>query len=300
MISPSNTYPGLTVSRPVLPAPDGYRGEPGLYYPTGGRNYARVVARDDLPSAGLAMLAKQLRLRRVYVLEDGHPISRILYAQSFRRAARRLGVPIAGSTRYDPTAEGFAPLAEKVARSGADGVLLGGSVFDGGDRVVKALRARLGRRLEIMVGDITFLPVRFALDLAGPAAHGVYVASTDIEGGQGSLRTSSRRFLRDFVGGEFATPQQYVNHAADATELVLNAIARSDGTRASVLDEIRKTRVRNGLLGDYRLDRNGDITPAPVLILRMTGRRRLEAPLSDALDGAAIDRLLHVPAGLTR
>ena len=91
MISPSNTYPGLTVRRSVLPAPDGYRGEPAAYYPTGERNYARVVARDDLPSAALAMLAKQLRLKGVYVLDDAHPVGRIIYAQSFRRAARRLG-----------------------------------------------------------------------------------------------------------------------------------------------------------------------------------------------------------------
>src|SRR4029079_5706999 len=162
----------------------------------------------------------------------------------------------------------------------ADGVLLGGSVFDGGDRVVKALRARLGDRLKIMVGDITFLPVPFVVELAGPAARGLYVATSDIEAGQGDLKPSARRFLRDFVGGQFGTPQQYVNHAGEATEVVLAAIARSDGTRASVLEEMRKTRVRNGLLGDYRLDRNGDITPAPVLILRITGRTRAGDVLS--------------------
>ena len=94
-------------------------------------------------------------------------------------------------------------------------------MFDGGDRVVKALRARMGRRLKIMVGDITFLPVPFVVDLAGPAARGLYLATSDIEGGQGDLKPSARRFLRDFVGGEFGTPQQYVNHAADATEVVL-------------------------------------------------------------------------------
>jgi branched-chain amino acid transport system substrate-binding protein len=42
MISPCNTYPGLT--KPVPWAPD----EPEVYYPTGVRNYARTVLTDDL------------------------------------------------------------------------------------------------------------------------------------------------------------------------------------------------------------------------------------------------------------
>ena len=42
MVSPANTYVGLTHAGPGTAA-----GEPGKYYPTGHRNYARVVAADD-------------------------------------------------------------------------------------------------------------------------------------------------------------------------------------------------------------------------------------------------------------
>ncbi len=59
--------------------------------------------------------------------------------------------------------------------------------------------------------------------------------------------------------------------AAQTAELVLQAIARSDGTRASVLEELKASRVRDGLLGSFRFDRNGDVTPATVPILRITG-----------------------------
>ena len=45
MISPANTYPGLT--KPGKGEP----GEPGVYYPTGVRNYTRVVPADDLQGA---------------------------------------------------------------------------------------------------------------------------------------------------------------------------------------------------------------------------------------------------------
>ncbi len=60
-------------------------------------------------------------------------------------------------------------------------------------------------------------------------------------------------------------------HAAQAAEVVLAAIARSDGTRASVLRELQATRVRGGILGTFRFDRNGDITPAKLAVLRVTG-----------------------------
>ena len=44
-------------------------------------------------------------------------------------------------------------VADRVARSGADGVFLGGTPFTGGDKVTKALRARLGKSFPIIVTD---------------------------------------------------------------------------------------------------------------------------------------------------
>ena len=48
-------------------------------------------------------------------------------------------------------------------------MLLGAFVFDGGDRLLKALRARLGPRVTIMATD-GFQPIPDLLDLAGRAA----------------------------------------------------------------------------------------------------------------------------------
>src|SRR4029077_10157448 len=53
MVSPANTYPGLTLSGPGT-AP----GEPRVYYPTGKRNYARVVWTDRFQGAADAIFAK--------------------------------------------------------------------------------------------------------------------------------------------------------------------------------------------------------------------------------------------------
>ena len=78
------------------------------------------------------------------------------------------------------------------------------------------------------------------------------------------------------------------------------AIARSDGTRASVLGEIQAIRVRGGILGSFRFDRNGDITPAKVTVLRVTGDTSPRAPQSPGYRGATVDRVLEVPTSPPR
>ena len=77
--------------------------------------------------------------------------------------------------------------------------------------------------------------------------------------------------------------------AAQATETVLAAIARSDGTRASVLDELQNTREQDSILGDFAFDPYGDITPAQFTVLRVTGTR--SRPASNLI----VDRVIAVP-----
>ena len=49
-------------------------------------------------------------------------------------------------------------------------------------------------------------------------------------------------------------------HIADATGLLLDAIARSGATREGVRDGVMSSRVDGGLLGDYEIDDQGDTT----------------------------------------
>jgi ABC-type branched-subunit amino acid transport system substrate-binding protein len=51
--------------------------------------------------------------------------------------------------------------------------------------------------------------------------------------------------------------------------VLLDAIARSDGTRASVIAEVFNERVSNGILGSFSFDRNGDTTAGAVTIYRI-------------------------------
>jgi ABC-type branched-subunit amino acid transport system substrate-binding protein/predicted Ser/Thr protein kinase len=290
MISPANTASNLTRGGPLAMG----RGEPQIFYPTGVRNFFRVIPREDLQGVANALLAKRLGLKRVYEL---HPSSgfdfKTAHADPFRRAARRLGLEIAGSRGYDPAAKDQDGLARAVARSRASGVFVAGGVPEGGDRVVKALRARLGSRVKIM-GTEQFAPVGELLKAAGRSARGMYLSAQDVPPSARKLGPAGQRFERDF-----GTPGPYVLPAAQATELVVQAIARSDGTRASVLRELRAAKVDGGILGSFRLDRNGDITPAQIPIYRVTGNTPPEARLYDDFQGAVIDRVLTIPDRLT-
>jgi branched-chain amino acid transport system substrate-binding protein len=294
MISPSNTHSGLTHS-----GPDSERGEPGIYYPTGVRNYVRVTGAADLDGAAGAVLADELRLRRVYVLRSTGGIGDGT-TTPFRRAARRLGITIAGSEIWDPEASSYRSLAERVALARADGVFVGDVLVANGAAVVKALRARLGSEVVLIAGD-AFMPPEGLLAAAGRAAIGMYVTTTAVahEGLSAAGRQFVRKFGRTQPGG-VAPSAIYVTETAQAAEALLAAIARSDGTRASVTEELLALEIENGILGNFSFDRNGDITPALFTVLRITGGRKRAPELSEGFGGAVVDRVVRVPPALAR
>jgi ABC-type branched-subunit amino acid transport system substrate-binding protein len=61
-------------------------------------------------------------------------------------------------------------------------------------------------------------------------------------------------------------------YAAQATEIMLDALARSDGSRASVTRNLLAARVEDGLVGDVRFDDNGDVHPRTYSVARVTRR----------------------------
>ena len=100
------------------------------------------------------------------------------------------------------------------------------------------------------------------------------------------LTPAAQRFVREFG----ARPDELgVLEAAQATETVLAAIARSDGTRASVLNQLQDTREQDSLLGDFTFDPNGDMTPAPFTVLRVAGTRARPA------SRLVVDSVIAVP-----
>src|ERR671922_142218 len=87
---------------------------------------------------------------------------------------------------------------------------------------------------------------------------------------------SGRRFS-DRLGATIGErPYTYSVYAAQATDLLLDAIGRSDGGRASVVRELFAARVQDGILGSFAIDSRGDTTARTVSVYRYTrGRPRL-------------------------
>ena len=289
IVSPFSSYVGLTRAGPGTPP-----GELRSLYPTGRRNFLRVFPADDHEVAALALLAKRLRRAPVYLLDDGDDEYGRLFAGQFEHAASAFGLPIAGRASWKPGAPDYRRLAVRVARSRPRAVFLGGQLDTGGAAVIRALRDQLGDRVAILVPAA--FPPSLLIDQAGSAASGVFVSLTGIAGAD-QLRREGRRFAQTFsatLAGETLEPSAI--YAAQAMEVVLDAIRRSDGTRPSVLQALFETRIRNGLIGTVSFDRNGDIETSPVTILRVEPGARTH-PL---FPGAVVDRVLEVPTGVLR
>jgi branched-chain amino acid transport system substrate-binding protein len=294
MISPSNTHPGLTHR-----APESGPEEPEGYYPTGVRNYFRVTGSNDLDGAAGAVLADELRLKRMFVLRSTDGIGEET-TTPFKRASRKLGITIVGSATWDPEAGSYGSLAARVASAWPDGVFIGDGLWLNGGAVVKALRSRLGSKVVLISGD-AFLPTEELLGAAGRASIGMYVTTTAVA--HEGLSDAGLRFVRDFGRTQpdgVAPSALYVTETAQAAEAMLAAIARSDGRRASVIAELRRLEVENGLLGSFRFDENGDITPTSHTVFRVTGGQKRAPGLPEGLGGAVVDRVVRVPEGLAR
>jgi ABC-type branched-subunit amino acid transport system substrate-binding protein/predicted Ser/Thr protein kinase len=258
-ISASATVVGLTHEGPgTLP------GEPRSYYPRGVRNFARVVAADDVQGAAGALMARRLGVRRLYVLNDQEPYG-IAIAASVRKSARTLGVDIAGTEGYELRDRTFRGLAKRIERSGADGVFLGGVLAMSGPALVRDLRAALGPRVQILAPD-GFAP-QALIQQAGRAAEDVVVNLPVVDPAR--LPAAGRRFIEAFEQAIEGHTAPNSAPAAQATEVLLDAIAASDGTRASVTRNLLRTRVKNGILGSFEFDANGDTTAGGVTMYRI-------------------------------
>jgi DNA-binding SARP family transcriptional activator/ABC-type branched-subunit amino acid transport system substrate-binding protein/sugar lactone lactonase YvrE len=281
IVSPTNSDVGLT--RAALGAP---RGLLRTLHPTGRRTYARLMSPDDAEAAADVQLARQLGARTVFVLDDGGYGRGI--AAYFKREAAELELRVVGSSAWNPHRPRAGALAERVRRSGAEAVFLCGLIDSGVGEVLAAIRRELPASLPVIGCDL-LLPVSLLFEQARPAARGTYVSIKGLVNER--LGTAGKAFLRDFGATQPGARVDIASiYAAQAADLLLDAIARSDGTRASVSSELLRASVQGGLLGSFSIDRNGDPTPTPVTIVRVEHGRGTN--LVASYDGARVDRVI--------
>lgn len=261
MVSPANTYVGLTHGGPGTAA-----GEPGKYYPTGKRNYARVVAADDFQGAADAIYAKSVGVKKVFILNDKEAYG-LGVATNFKNAALKLNIKVVGFTAWDGKASSYEALAVKVKASGAQGVFLGGLICENGGKLIKDMAAG-APSAKIMAPD-GFTPISATVQEGGTAAEGMSVSVAGLP--NTALKGAGAKFIKNFTKADKRAPDPYSVYAAQATEAMIAAIAQSNGSRSDVTKQLFKINLKNSILGTLSFNANGDVTSNPVTIYKVKG-----------------------------
>jgi len=259
MISPANTYVGLTHGGPGTAA-----GEPGKYYPTGKRNYARVVAADDFQGAADALLAKQLKVKKVFILNDKEAYG-LGVATNFRNAAKKLGITVGGFAAWDGKASSYEALAVRIKSSGSQAVFLGGLVCENGGKLIKDIRS--GAPSVKIIAPDGFTPVSAVVQGAGTDANGMTVSVAGLPNEK--LPAGGKQFVKEFTKSVHKAPDPYSVYAAQAAEALVQAIKQSNGARSDVTAQVFNINVKNSILGNVSFNKNGDVTANPVTIYQV-------------------------------
>ena len=253
MVSPANTAVGLTHTG-ASTSP----GEPDKYYPSGDRNYVRVVASDDNQGKIGVQYMKKLGVKKVYILDDKE-----LYGQGvadeMAAAAKDQGLAIAGQEGWDPAQQNYRALMTKIKASGADGIYIGGISTNNGGQLLKDKFAIVGdnKKIPVIVSDGFVLSSLF--DEAGKdKVEGVYGTAPTLP--LEKLGPKGKQFIKDFQAEEGGKNiEVYSIYAAAAAQAFLDAIAKSDGTQADIVQKIKDTNLADSVIGTIKFDDNGDV-----------------------------------------
>jgi branched-chain amino acid transport system substrate-binding protein len=260
MITPANTYPGLTKAVPGVTA----AGEPGIYYPNGYRNYARTVATDDIQGAAGSEWLKSMGKTKVYVLDDtqvyGHGL-----AVSFALHAKNIGMTVLSangtSEGFDAKATDYNAVAQKIKSAGADSIYIGSITGQNTGKLWKDLRAALPGML-IMSGDGVFEKSWY--DGAGSAGNDTYLTFGAI--GPDQLTGAGKTWFDAYKAAHGGTqPASYTAYGNAAATVVLEALKKANtNDRALVLQNVMSTKDLETVVGKLTLNAEGDpITASP-------------------------------------
>ncbi len=231
MVSHANTNPGLT--KPWEP------GEPAKYYPSGKRNYGRVITTDDYQGAAMAQFAAQdLKLKSCYVLNDNQTYGQGV-AKAFADEAAKQGITVLGNTPWDAKQPNYTALFQGIKAKNPDCVYLGGIYDNNGGQLVKDKFAVLGDNTKVkMLGPDGFTGYP-ALDKQ-PESQGMYLSFAGLSTEQlRQLSGAGAKFLDAYKAKYGADPAtNYALYGVAAVQVILAAIAKSDGTRKGVTDAI--------------------------------------------------------------
>lgn len=252
MISPANTWPGLT--KPEKGDP----GEPEIYQPSGEVNYVRMVPTDDLQGPAGAAWAKEMGVKSVYVLDDNEVYGKGI-ATLFIEAAQDLGIEVLGHESIDSKAQEFKPLMATIKGLKPDLIYFGGTTQSKGGQIAKDLVAS-GPACKLMVPDACY--ENAFIDSAGAdnVNDRVFVTFGGLPPDQ--LTGPGKVFVDKYVKAYGKEPEGYAIYGYEAGKVAIEAIRRA---KVKDRDAIRKAALAikdfdQGALGTWSFDEHGDAT----------------------------------------
>jgi branched-chain amino acid transport system substrate-binding protein len=264
MISPANTYIGLT-----KPSPD--PSEPEKYYPSGERNYTRVIVADDEQGQAGALLMQQEGVKSVYIIDDKQTYGKGL-ADELQKSAEKLGIEILGREGIEGSEPNYRSLMNKIKQKNPDAIYFGGIIENGAGQLIKD---KVGAGMSN--DDVAFIGpdgifVDTLLSQAGDAAEGIWVTFGGLP--QSKLSAEGQEFVKKFEQKYDQETQPYTAYAYEAANVMLDAIERAykeDGevTREGVLREVFATKNYHGVLGTWSFDKDGDTTLTKLSVNRV-------------------------------
>jgi len=267
-VSPANTAVGLTAN-----VPGASPGEPQKYYPTGKRNYGRIVPKDTIQGAALVTLMKGDGCSSVYILNDREAYGAGL-AKNVEIAAKAQGLKVDGDQGWDPKAANYRSQASQIH---SPCFLASGIDNNNGVQLFKDVSAADPKAK--LYGPDGFTDAAFVDPKQGgipaniAAKTQITVATLDPK----SYPPSGQAFFKQFESTyTVASPSPYAIYGYEAMAVVLDSIKRSGITgpgaasRQKVIDAFFQTKNRKSVLGTYSIDANGDTTLTEYGVFKIT------------------------------
>ena len=251
-ISPSNTYVGLTR------AEGADKGEPDKYYPSGKRNYGRVVLADHIQAAAQVTYQKDQGCTKLYVLNDKEVYGKGL-ADQVANIAKAQGLQVLGNDGIDTKAANFRSLASKIKSAGADCMFFGGITQNKGVQVFSDVHAANPDAKLFGPDGVAESP--FTSKLSSAVQKQTYITNPTLD--PKLYPASAQKFFDTYKQKYGKDPEPYAIYGYEAMKVALLAIQNAGdkgNDRQAVIDAFFKIKDRDSVLGRYSIDADGDTT----------------------------------------
>ena len=247
MISPANSYPGLT--KPGM----GEANEPDIYRPSGKLDFFRVVPADDIQGVAASNWAKDLGAKSVFILDDTQLYGKGI-ADVFEKNAKAIGLNVAGREGIDGKAADYRALAAKIVSANPDMVYYGGITQNNAGQLWKDIRSEGFKGM--MMGPDGIYEQAF-LTAAGDAAEGSYFTFGGLP--PEKLTGKAADWYKNYKTKYNTEPEVYAVYGYEAANVAMAAINKVCAKdRAKILDAVMGTKDFQGILGTWSFDANGD------------------------------------------